>query len=570
MRFLIATGLFVVSLVLLAAGVAQRTIWAPAVSTTYNLSDKVDAPFLVIPNKVIAAVPGAATLTVKASGAVFAYTGREADIKSWLSRERSSTVGVEVKAGKLNQTLSGGVKVKLNPSGSDLWRYETSSVGTLTLPLSRGSQNAVLISTDGKAAAADTVSINWQVIRDVSVSNGLLIAGGVLLIIAFVFNGINLANNRKNRGPRRRLPKAPQGPRYKVKRNRSAQPARGRHRARRGGRALSAVVAASLSVGALAGCATAQPTTSVSPSPSSGTSVAAPPVVTTKQLARILDNVVAVTTAADSRNDKKTLRARFAGPALALRTANYKLRKLSSRTSPMPNIAQSPVTFVLPQATAAWPRTIMVVTEDKASHSLPQLLVLRQKLPRENYKVWYTIPLLPGAKIPDVPLASAGTIGVPADSLFLKLKPNTIAFAFGDLINKGDASQFASKFDVASNAFFTQMSENQKTVKASLKKAKVRFEHSLGDTHVESLATTDGGALVAVYMLDNYIVKAKNSTSAVTVSGEEKLLLKASGSVTGVKSTYGNMLLFYVPPSSVASGAQLLGASQGLLAVKKL
>ena len=58
--------------------------------------------------------------------------------------------------------------------------------------------------------------------------------------------------------------------------------------------------------------------------------------------------------------------------------------------------------------------------------------------------------------------------------------------------------------------------------------------------------------------------------SAVTVSGEEKLLLKASGSVTGVKSTYGNMLLFYVPPSSVASGAQLLGASQGLLAVKKL
>ena len=114
------------------------------------------------------------------------------------------------------------------------------------------------------------------------------------------------------------------------------------------------------------------------------------------------------------------------------------------------------------------------------------------------------------------------------------------------------------------------MSQNQAQVKASLKSATARFEHSLGDKHVESLATTDGGALVAVYMLDNYIIRAKKRTSAVTVSGQEKLLLKASGSSTGIKSTYGNMLLFYVPPSSAQDGIQLLGANQGLLAVKNL
>jgi hypothetical protein len=570
MRFLIATGLFVVSVVLLMVGLGQRTIWAAPVVTTYSLSNAVDAPFLVIPNSAISARPGSAALHVSSNGSLLAVTGRESDIHAWLGRERNALVGVDAKRGLLTQKLQGALDSKISPAGSDLWRSESLGNKKLDIVLSRGSQNAVLVSSDGIGGAANKVSLTWTIDRDVSLSTALLIAGGVLLIVAFVFNALAISKNRKIRGPRRRLPKPPQGPKYKVKRNKSAAPARGRHRARRGGRALGSIAVASLAIGALAGCAPAQPTTAVSASASPAVAAQAPPAITRMQLDRILANVVAVTTAADSREDKKTLRIRFAGPALALRTVNYKLRKLWNRTTPMPSIAESPVTFLLPQSTSSWPRTVMVVTEDKASHSLPQLLVLRQKQPRDNYKVWYTIPLLPGAKIPAVPLASAGAISIAPDSLFLKLKPQNLAFAFGDLINKGTASQFASKFDVANNAFYNLDSSNQKSVKASLKSATVRFEHSLGDQHIESLATTDGGALVAVYMLDDYIVKAKKSGSAVTVTGEEQKLLKATGSITGVKSTYGNMLLFYVPPSSAPTGIQLLGASQGILAVKNL
>ncbi len=568
MRFLIATGLFVVSLVLLLVGLGQRTIWAAPEESHLTLRSTTSVPFVLIPNQTLSARDGAVSLTIAAPSKIFVATGRTSDLGSWLGRERHTILEVDAKASRLSEKLSGWATSKVNPSGSDLWRSEVHGTKSVTIFVSRGSDNAVLIASDGAHRAPSAVDIAWRINRDVTQSTGLLIAGGVLLIVAFVFNSLALAKNRKTRGPRRRMPKPPQGPKYKVKRNRSAGPARGRYRARRGGRALGSIVASSLALGALAGCAPAQPTTS--PSPSASAVVQATPAVSAKQLDRILANVVAVTTAADSREDKKTLKIRFAGPALALRAVNYKLRKLSSRTTPSPGIAESPVTFVLPQATTSWPRTVMVVTEDKASHSLPQLLVLIQKSPRENFKVWYTIPLLPGAKIPAVPLASAGSISITPDSLFLKVKPAILAFAFGDLINKGDSSQFASKFAVGSNPFFTQMSQNQAQVKASLKSATARFEHSLGDKHVESLATTDGGALVAVYMLDNYIIRAKKRTSAVTVSGQEKLLLKASGSSTGIKSTYGNMLLFYVPPSSAQDGIQLLGANQGLLAVKNL
>lgn len=85
-----------------------------------------------------------------------------------------------------------------------------------------------------------------------------------------------------------------------------------------------------------------------------------------------------------------------------------------------------------------------------------------------------------------------------------------------------------------------------------------------------SLATTDGGALVAVYMTDTYTIKPKKRASAVAVSGQEKILLGADGSTRGIKSVYGDMLLFYVPALSDSSKVRLLGVSQGLISVRSL
>jgi hypothetical protein len=56
----------------------------------------------------------------------------------------------------------------------------------------------------------------------------------------------------------------------------------------------------------------------------------------------------------------------------------------------------------------------------------------------------------------------------------------------------------------------------------------------------------------------------------VTVSGNEKIMLGSTGSIRGVRSTYGNMMLFYVPPLSESEQAKLLGVTQGILAVKGL
>jgi hypothetical protein len=72
---------------------------------------------------------------------------------------------------------------------------------------------------------------------------------------------------------------------------------------------------------------------------------------------------------------------------------------------------------------------------------------------------------------------------------------------------------------------------------------------------------------VALMMVDTWEIKPSSRNSAVTVSGDELLLLGVEGSTRGVSTRYGNMLLFYVPLASSDQKVRLLGATQSLLSI---
>jgi hypothetical protein len=176
---------------------------------------------------------------------------------------------------------------------------------------------------------------------------------------------------------------------------------------------------------------------------------------------------------------------------------------------------------------------------------------------------------MPGAKIPAVPSADIGAIPIDSGSLFLKVQPKNIPTTFGDVLNNGPASLSSPLFDL-NNEFYKQVNQAQKDQTLQLNKANITFTHKLGDPSVMSLATSDGGALVAVYQTDIYTIKPKKANSAVGVSGQEATLLGANGSTRGVQSSYGDMLFFYVPSVHANSKIKLIGATQGLVNVRSL
>lgn len=566
MRFLITSLIYLAALLSLLTGIAERTVWHP--ESTHQLSIQLNnsTPYVIVPASTLGHFAGNPTVSAGGSKQVFASVGRESDIMAWVGSCQHTEIQVAAGGKKLLETALAGGGILSDPQGSDLWRDQRVSTQTVDLPVDTANQAAVLVASNGIERAPSQITLNWQIPYDLTPSNFALILGGILLIAGLIMNWLTYWHIRNTRGPRRRTPKPPSGPQIRRLNVDRITIARGRRVA---GRSKLAVPVGILVLGLLSGCSSVANQPADQPSATLDAN-AVPVSLLRGQLERILTDVALSAANGDKGKDAKQLQNRFNGPALEIRAARYLLQQRNKKVAALESIAAGPISFSLPAATSQWPRTAMVVTQRTGSSELPQMLVLQQDSPRSNYKVWYSIAMLPGAKIPAVPSADAGSAPVTPNSLFLAMSPKALAHTYGDVIDNGLTSTSAGKFDVSKDEFYLQLSQSQQTQKAALKKASLKFTHSLGENNVLSLSTSDAGALVAVYMNDAYVIKPTKLGSAVTVSGNEKIMLGSNGSIRGVKSIYGDMLLFYVPALSSKNQIRLLGVTQGLVSVRGL
>ena len=564
MKLFAAIGLFVLSLSLALVGVAQRTIWAPPPANVLSLEYDAENHFAIIDHETLSTYPGNPTVTVFGEEKTFVSSARESDIRAWIAD--SSFTSIQVNNGEtleLEPVSNFGLDLALSPRGSDLWRDEANGKQQAELAVTIEHDAAVLIATDGLSASPGKVTVSWPIAYDLTPSNINLIVAGVLLAAALVINLFSVSEERKRRRPQRRVPKAPQGPKTRGRKSNLEIPRRGRRVARK----VTVATSGLLVLGLLSGCAPEAAPADPTPSPSSDV-IADPPVLIESQIQKIVSNVAMWAKKADGATDKSMLESRFEGAAQQMRTTYYYLMSKSTKNEALP-IIEERVTWSLPASSTIWPRTLMVVTDAEDSN-LPQMLVMSQSSPRSQYKVNFVISLVPGAALPPVAAADAGAIPVASDSAYLKVVPRELPPTYGDVIDKGTLSEFFKLFDLENDKYYADVSALEQAQVQKLTKAKIKFRHYLGSSKVLSLSTASGGALVAVYMKDDYTIKPIKVGSGVTVSGNEKIMLGSAGSVKGVRSTYGNMMIFYVPPLSADEKTTLLGVTQGLLSVKGL
>lgn len=570
MRFLLAALLFILAISLLLLGLAQRTIWAPPDNFSLNLSVQGSSPYLVIPAEELGLMPGEPIVSAIGQKDVFLATGQEADIRAWVGLAAHSEALTSDDGTAIGIRDVVGTADFANPAGSDLWVAESMGEGFSELLVPTDGNYAVIVASDGFEPAPDSVRISWPIENSTVISDTFLSVGFGFLVIAIILNLLALRKMLINRGPRRKLPRAPQGPKYRPRRTNVEVPKRGR----RAARSKIAIVPIGMTlVLALAGCSVSSaPVATETPTatPTEETVEAIPPVVNITQVRKILRELQEVVAEADQAGDSSLLEQRVAGPSLLFRQAHYLLMTKSPEIEPLPPISGSAISIALPASTNTWPRSFMIVTEGDGSGELPQMLVMQQDSPRDDYKLWYNIPLLPGSEIPEVAAPEIGAIPIERDSLFLRLSPNQLPTAFGDVIDNGEASEFYDLFDLTEDEYYRQISTSQKEQIEKLRRAEISFSHALGNENVISLSTSDSGALVAVMMTDNYLIRPTRANAAVTVSGNEKLLLGAEGSAQGVRTQYGGMLLFYVPAATAKGKITLLGATQSLLSIRGL
>jgi hypothetical protein len=552
------------------------------------------ASYVVIDPEVLALHPGSQIIQASGAPSNTAAFGKTADVKAWLAGSTYTRISADPKTHKLSsQTIDAAQSTAdsptaaasqdgtiVSPAGSDMWLGESTAKGTdANLPLTIGSNQSVIVAGDGTSPAPSKVTVVWPLPKPQFLwmtDDVLMLAGGVFLLVGIGFYLWALYGMRRGQGPRRRggkrMPKAPR-PNRSLGRSTSSisGPRRGR-RAITGGKAFVAASLGGLMLAGVTACSSPSAQVSPTPTPTStnGVSPDSPqPVVTEQQLSEILYKTTQTMTAADKANDSNAIRGRFAGAALEARLANYAMRKTNSKIASLPGFTNTPVQLFLPQATDLWPRSILVMVQSTAEATKGQpaptvAVSLTQQNPRANYQVAYVLNLEAKQRTPEVAASTVGAPLVALDTKLLKLSPNLLAVAYGDVLNKGVASTYSAIFSAEGDSLLKTIADERKTQSAN-KDVKVTFADVQGATPV-AFATQSAGAIVSTQMNEVASFTPKNNRD-LKLAGELKALAGIELANRPVKATYGIQLFFYVPPVGSADKIQLLGYTENLTLV---
>lgn len=585
MRFIVAIVSFVIAFLMISYGIAQRTVLAEPdhVAAVANIST--DARVTVIPGKVLTAIAGRQKVQIVATGTIFAAYARTTDVLGWVGDAQYNQLGIDLKTSRLTSKVVGSNSADVpDPHGSDLWLGEYTRDNGLTFIVNVPANVSVIIMSDGKTPAPGQISITWPVDNRTPWSGPLIVGGVILLLIGLALYLWALSHLRKLRGPRRRPPKMPKAPRQL----KSRQPKRKAITATKGRRSISRMSALTpmvlIGTLTLAGCSADHwPDLGggvVSPSPTPATTLAPepakdekPPVVTVPQLESIVAKIAAVAQKADADRNVAALSTRFTGPALALRTANYAIRGVDASYAAPQAIPSGQVEVTLPQQNDTWPRTVFTVVKDATDDKVaPTALMLVQDTARDNYKVVYAMALTANAPTLKTAPAAVGTQRLNPDVKVLAIPPSQLATEYGDILLKGDASTYYKLFDIANDPL-------EKSIGAAAKAARLKtlpaiasmqFANVPGAADVIAMASNDSGAIVAVYLTETETVKPVEAGAVINAEGAVKSLSGISTTTKGTVATYGDQLLFYVPPLTSEGKIIILGWASALVAAKEL
>jgi hypothetical protein len=420
-RFIAAIVFFVVAVVGVGLGVAQRTIWAPPdrIKSTIELDST--APVTVIDGSALNAFDGrqtidiiggvtaapvpapestpapelseipnplpsppdasdtpeaaaeaaaeTATETATETLAIAAAYGRTADVIAWVKPASYTLVTFDAELGELvSETVTGSEATVPELFGSDLWFADYQAESELGITLNVPDSVSMLIVSDGVLPAPQQFSITWPLENSTPFSTPLILGGGAALIVGLVLLLWALLHLRKQHGPRRKTPKMPRVPKPSRYRPVSPRAVLGRPKGRRAVQRSALIPTLLLGSTLLVACTGGGAIVVAPPTPEPSVAAETPAVaVSENQLRRIVSRISATVNEADTARDPVLAATRLTGPALELRTASYLIQASDAAFVIAPAIPEGEVQLTLPERLPdegnTWPRRAFTIVQ---------------------------------------------------------------------------------------------------------------------------------------------------------------------------------------------------------------
>lgn len=293
------------------------------------------------------------------------------------------------------------------------------------------------------------------------------------------------------------------------------------------------------------------------------------PVVVDQQLEMILSQVADSVASADEEQDPDALEDRTAGQAQQVRVDNYRNMGVDEEATKLVQpLSAGPVLSAWSDQDEAFPRDLAVVTEGEENSS-PQMMLLRQESPRDQYKVSYVSQLTPGAELPLSSVMDSGIANLAVDDdSELSASPEQAIGWVGDYLSDPEADASSR---VADNPVIGAIHAHQDGVVEESADTTVELNRTPVENGYTAMRLPDGSGLVigsfdAVTRLtpDEEGAAVQVSDLAAEIAGEDSTTYEGV-----VEQTYRESVVVRIPAGD-DEPVSLVGMSDELSSVEYL
>lgn len=314
-------------------------------------------------------------------------------------------------------------------------------------------------------------------------------------------------------------------------------------------RPFTSTLVALTAAAALAGCGVGDSIVGLRDAPAERTGTAPLNVDGAEKVAaRVLDAASAArgAAAAQAATSQPTV---LAGAALAQAQAATRLGTVSA-SDPLRK-ASDPQVVAVSQG-SAWPRAILVGTLDQASRT-QTLHVLMSTAAADPFKVYASVPMLPGTSVPAMAdLATGAPLVKPTDKAGAPLTPSEAltAYAVGLNYPKPVASRAVATTDAYATALRTSTASQVKSLGAL---AYFSQAHAPVAQHTIAFRLAEGGTVTFGQLARRDVISVSPAAQALVIPANySKLVGKTTASNNIVINSLENVVMV-VPPTGAAT-----------------
>lgn len=317
------------------------------------------------------------------------------------------------------------------------------------------------------------------------------------------------------------------------------------------------IIAATAIAVLLAGCASAPPVTSTTPS------LVAEAALIETQAASVIEQTFADLRAADAVKTREALGERIGGGAALVRGAEYAVVTSvpDASLSDLPSDMQG----VYVSRSETWPRMFAAVSEPPADELTPVVYLWVQEAVDEPYRLVAWAHMIPGAVLPAMPGQVNGAEPLALGDDGVDPSPRTALEEYVEYLRQGADSELAGSF--AADSYSEQLFGARATLSEAAAAAGGAYVDTIQPDLASTfaLATADGGALIFAPIDIASSFSVNNAT--LNLSARDAPLLEGSAT-NKVTYNYRDFVVLSVPPPGEGALPSVVAAEHHLISIK--